>query len=167
MIDPLFQRILVSECKKCRIPVIFDEVFTGFWRLGRESAAELLGCHPDIACYAKLMTGGLIPLAATLATDDVFQVFRGNSKLRALLHGHSYSAHALGCTATAKAVQWFKDPHTNPNIDSSGTQLKEVRCLLFVTLFSLHVAFSYMCWFCSCGMGKLSIRYHLYQMSRG
>ncbi|KAF3325804.1 hypothetical protein FCM35_KLT08884 [Carex littledalei] len=126
MIDPLFQRILVSECKKCRIPVIFDEVFTGFWRLGRESAAELLGCHPDIACYAKLMTGGLIPLAATLATEDVFQVFRGTSKLRALLHGHSYSAHALGCTATAKAVQWFKDPRTNANIDSSGTQLKEL-----------------------------------------
>lgn len=133
MIDPLFQRILVSKCKKSGIPVIFDEVFTGFWRLGRESAADLLGCRPDIACYAKLMTGGLIPLAATLATEDVFQVFRGNSKLRALLHGHSYSAHALGCTAAAKAVQWFKDPSTNPNLDSSGTQLKEVRCLLFIT----------------------------------
>ncbi|KAJ1697981.1 hypothetical protein LUZ63_006493 [Rhynchospora breviuscula] len=126
MIDPLFQRILVSECKKHRIPVIFDEVFTGFWRLGRESAAELLGCYPDIACYAKLMTGGVIPLAATLATEDVFQVFRGNSKLRALLHGHSYSAHALGCTAAAKAVQWFKDSRTNPNLDSNGTQLKEL-----------------------------------------
>ena len=40
-----------------RIPVIFDEVFTGLWRLGRPSAAEFLGVHPDIACYAKLLTG--------------------------------------------------------------------------------------------------------------
>ncbi|KAE8710359.1 hypothetical protein F3Y22_tig00110321pilonHSYRG00029 [Hibiscus syriacus] len=48
MIDPLFQRMLVNECRHCRIPVIFDEVFTGFWRLGVEAAAELLGCVPDI-----------------------------------------------------------------------------------------------------------------------
>jgi len=81
MIDPLFQRILVSECKSRKIPVIFDEVFTGFWRLGVESASELLGCSPDIACYAKLMTGGIIPLAATLATEEVFESFRSDSKV--------------------------------------------------------------------------------------
>ncbi|KAK4404550.1 Bifunctional dethiobiotin synthetase/7,8-diamino-pelargonic acid aminotransferase, mitochondrial [Sesamum angolense] len=97
MIDPLYQRILVRECKYRKIPVIFDEVFTGFWRLGRESAAEMLYCQPDIACFAKLMTGGIIPLAVTLASDAVFEAFTGDSKLKALLHGHSYSAHAMGC----------------------------------------------------------------------
>ncbi|XP_057966753.1 bifunctional dethiobiotin synthetase/7,8-diamino-pelargonic acid aminotransferase, mitochondrial isoform X3 [Malania oleifera] len=80
MVDPLFQRVLVNMCQRKKIPVIFDEVFTGFWRLGMESAAELLCCHPDVACFAKLMTGGMIPLAATLATNAVFDAFYGESK---------------------------------------------------------------------------------------
>ncbi|XP_072962379.1 bifunctional dethiobiotin synthetase/7,8-diamino-pelargonic acid aminotransferase, mitochondrial [Typha angustifolia] len=126
MIDPLFQRILVKECRNRRIPVIFDEVFTGFWRLGRESAAELLGCLPDVACYAKLMSGGIIPLAVTLTTEAVFEAFKGDSKLMALLHGHSYTAHAMGCTAAAKSIQWFRDPSTNHNLDSEGKKLKEL-----------------------------------------
>jgi dethiobiotin synthetase/adenosylmethionine--8-amino-7-oxononanoate aminotransferase len=57
--------------------VIYDEVFTGFWRLGVTSGAALLGAPPDIACYAKLMTGGLVPLAATLAREEVFNAFQG------------------------------------------------------------------------------------------
>lgn len=132
MIDPLFQRMLVSECRKRRIPVIFDEVFSGFWRLGHESATELLGCLPDIACFGKLMTGGIIPLAATLATETVFDAFTGDSKLIALLHGHSYSAHAMGCAAAAKSIQWFKDPSTNTNIDHGKGQLKELWDMKFV-----------------------------------
>lgn len=112
MVDPLFQRVLVTECRNRIIPVIFDEVFTGFWRLGVEvlnvnsiwshlviivhshfanklpfffstkTTAELVGCKPDIACYAKLMTGGMVPLAVTLATDAVFDSFSGDSKVR-------------------------------------------------------------------------------------
>jgi dethiobiotin synthetase/adenosylmethionine--8-amino-7-oxononanoate aminotransferase len=68
VIDPLFQRVLINICKQRGIPVILDEVFAGIWRLGRETAAELLHCTPDIACYAKLLTGGMVPLAVTLAT---------------------------------------------------------------------------------------------------
>uniref|UniRef100_A0A0D9X5S6 Dethiobiotin synthase n=1 Tax=Leersia perrieri TaxID=77586 RepID=A0A0D9X5S6_9ORYZ len=126
MIDPLFQRLLIEECKKRKIPVIFDEVFTGFWRLGVESASELLGCLPDISCYAKLMTGGIVPLAATLATEAVFEAFRSDSKLTALLHGHSYTAHPMGCTAAVKAIQWYKDPSTNSNFDLDHIKLKEL-----------------------------------------
>lgn len=126
MVDPLFQRVLVKECKSRNIPVIFDEVFTGFWRLGVESAAELLHCQPDIACYAKLMTGGIIPLSATLATRAVFDAFVDDSKLKALLHGHSYSAHAMGCTAAAKSIKWFKDTKTNANLASDRRILKEL-----------------------------------------
>ncbi|TVU42146.1 hypothetical protein EJB05_08537 [Eragrostis curvula] len=126
MIDPLFQRVLVNECKNRKIPVIFDEVFTGFWRLGVESASELLGCLPDIACYAKLMTGGIVPLAATLATEEIFESFKSDSKLTALLHGHSYTAHAMGCCAAAKAIQWYRDPSTNSNLDFDRMRLKEL-----------------------------------------
>ena len=58
MVDPAFQRAMVRVCRKERIPVIFDEVFSGLWRLGSMTAAEQLGMQPDIACYAKLLTGG-------------------------------------------------------------------------------------------------------------
>ncbi|KAL4340396.1 hypothetical protein GQ457_08G002330 [Hibiscus cannabinus] len=145
MVDPLFQRMLVNECRNSRIPVIFDEVFSGFWRLGVEAAAELLGCVPDIACFAKLMTGGIIPLAATLATDAVFNSFTGDSKLKALLHGHSYSAHAMGCTAAAKSIKWFKDPITNLNITSEKSQkilLRELWDAELVQQISLHPSVS-------------------------
>lgn len=145
MVDPLFQRMLVNECRHCRIPVIFDEVFTGFWRLGVESAAELLGCVPDIACFAKLMTGGIIPLAATMATDAIFDSFTGDSKLKALLHGHSYSAHAMGCTAAAKSIKWFKDPYTNLNITSEKSQkmlLRELWDAELVQQISSHPSVS-------------------------
>ncbi|KAJ6382123.1 hypothetical protein OIU77_030723 [Salix suchowensis] len=138
MIDPLFQRVLVSECRSRNIPVIFDEVFTGFWRLGTESAAELLGCLPDIACFAKLMTGGVIPLAATLATDAVFDSFLGESKLKALLHGHSYTAHAMGCSAAAKSIKWLKDPQTNHNIISGQRLLRELWNAELVQQISSH-----------------------------
>ena len=59
------------------MPVIYDEVFCGLWRLGVESARELLGEDPDVSCYAKLLTGGLVPMAATVATERVFEAFSG------------------------------------------------------------------------------------------
>uniref|UniRef100_A0A9I9EG89 Bifunctional dethiobiotin synthetase/7,8-diamino-pelargonic acid aminotransferase n=1 Tax=Cucumis melo TaxID=3656 RepID=A0A9I9EG89_CUCME len=98
-----------------------------------QTAAELLNCMPDIACFAKLMTGGIIPLSTTLASNSVFESFIGDSK--ALLHGHSYSAHALGCTVAAKSIKWFKDPQTNLNIIYEGTSLTEV-CAIYLKLFS-------------------------------
>ncbi|WZZ61223.1 hypothetical protein YC2023_061330 [Brassica napus] len=140
MVDPLFQRVLVNECRNRKIPVIFDEVFTGFWRLGVETPAELLGCKPDIACYAKLMTGGMIPLAVTLATDALFDSFSGDPKLQALLHGHSYSAHAMGCATAAKAIEWFKDPETNHNIIPQGGILRELWDEELVQQISCHSA---------------------------
>ncbi|XP_019463455.1 PREDICTED: bifunctional dethiobiotin synthetase/7,8-diamino-pelargonic acid aminotransferase, mitochondrial isoform X1 [Lupinus angustifolius] len=140
MVDPLFQRVLVNECRSRKIPVIFDEVFTGFWRLGVETVVELIHCVPDIACFGKLMTGGIIPLAATLATNAVFDSFIGDSKLKALLHGHSYSAHPMGCMAAAKSIPWFKDPCSNPNITSEGRFLRELWDDKIVRQLSSHPA---------------------------
>ena len=57
MIDPAFQRAMAQHCQEHNIPVILDEVFSGIWRLGHLSAAQMLGIKPDIACYAKLLTG--------------------------------------------------------------------------------------------------------------
>ena len=57
MIDPAFQRALAELCQHRNIPVILDEVFSGLWRLGNLTAGHMLGIQPDIACYAKLLTG--------------------------------------------------------------------------------------------------------------
>lgn len=106
-VDPLFQRVLVDTVRNqssghsrktwSGMPVIFDEVFIGLNRVGVQSSGPLLGVDPDIAVYAKALTGGLVPLAVTLASNPVFEAFLTNQKADALLHGHSYTAHAVGC----------------------------------------------------------------------
>ncbi len=73
------------QCCRARfMPVIFDEVMAGLYRLGAQTAASLLGCAPDISCHAKLMTAGVVPGAATMTTEDVFNAFQGDSKVRFL-----------------------------------------------------------------------------------
>lgn len=118
-VDPLFQRTLVKVVRNYAfssgtsnsvsdiltsdpntwtgLPVLFDEVFTGLYRLGRFSAASFMQTHPDVSCHAKLLTGGLLPLSVTLASESIFSAFLGDSKSDALLHGHSYTAHPIGC----------------------------------------------------------------------
>lgn len=88
------------------LPVIFDEVFTGIYRLGRFTAASFLGVHADISVHAKLLTGGLVPLCTTLASESIFGTFSGTSdKTDALLHGHSYTAHPVGCQVAVESLK--------------------------------------------------------------
>lgn len=115
LVDPLYQRVLCEEARARELPIIFDEVFVGCYRLGVASTAAMLGIAPDIACYAKLLTGGTVPMAVTLASEPVFEAFRGLTKPEALLHGHSYSAHAIGCSVACTALDTYADAARNPN----------------------------------------------------
>lgn len=85
--------------------MIFDEVFTGLYRLGRPTSASFLDVYPDIAVNAKLLTGGLIPLCTTVASQEIFDAFSSPEKSDALLHGHSYTAHAIGCTVAVDSLK--------------------------------------------------------------
>ncbi|KAK3997867.1 putative Adenosylmethionine-8-amino-7-oxononanoate aminotransferase [Cladorrhinum sp. PSN332] len=126
LVDPLFQRTLVKvvraspqllagkhghahcsndELDWSGLPVVHDEVFTGIYRLGRFSAASFLGIDPDISVHAKLLTGGLLPLSATLASESIFRSFLSDDKSEALLHGHSYTAHAVGCQVALESLR--------------------------------------------------------------
>ncbi|KAI0366307.1 onanonoxo-7-onima-8-eninoihtemlysoneda [Pilatotrama ljubarskyi] len=105
-VDPLFQRVLVdvvrgpdarSPSEWSGLPVIFDEVFIGLYRLGLQTSSTLLGVTPDISVNAKILTGGLVPLAVTLASDSIYRAFLSDNKVDALLHGHSYTAYPVGC----------------------------------------------------------------------
>jgi len=108
-VDPLWQRALIDVAKSKLIPVIFDEVAAGLFRLGVASCREILKVDPDIASYAKLLTGGLVPMSVTLASEDVFNSFLGDSKAEALLHGHSYTAHPVGCVSSLHALETFEN----------------------------------------------------------
>ena len=122
-VDPLFQRVLVDVVRGqpsdpsvsgwSGMPVIFDEVFVGLYRMGMQSPATLLGVNPDIAVYAKILTGGMVPLAVTLASDSIFQAFLSQTKTDALLHGHSYTAHPLGCEVANETLKILKELSTN------------------------------------------------------
>jgi dethiobiotin synthetase/adenosylmethionine--8-amino-7-oxononanoate aminotransferase len=70
-----------------------------------QSTIPLLGATPDISVNAKILTGGLVPLATTLASDSIFRAFYGPNKAEALLHGHSYTAHALGCEVANESMK--------------------------------------------------------------
>jgi dethiobiotin synthetase/adenosylmethionine--8-amino-7-oxononanoate aminotransferase len=98
------------------LPVIADEVFTGLYRLGRPSSSSFLSANPasgaldvdiapDISVHAKLLTGGLLPLAITTASESIFNTFLSDKKQDALLHGHSYTAHAIGCAVANKSLE--------------------------------------------------------------
>lgn len=91
------------------LPIIFDEVFTGLYRLGRRTSASFLGIDADISVHAKLLTGGLLPLAVTLASKEVFDAFLSCEKSDALLHGHSYTAHPIGCHVAETSVRMMMD----------------------------------------------------------
>ncbi|KAL6862212.1 PLP-dependent transferase [Trichoderma novae-zelandiae] len=126
LVDPLFQRALVNVVRHSPdlfrkpntafespssptawtgLPIIFDEVFTGLYRLGRFSSSSFLETHADISVHAKLLTGGLVPLCTTLASENIFQTFSSQDKTDALLHGHSYTAHPVGCQVALESVK--------------------------------------------------------------
>jgi Aminotransferase class-III len=75
------------------------------YRLGPSTAAAILGEHPDIAVYGKLLSGGYLPLAATLTTKETFDAFLGKKTWNALLHGHSYTANPMACTAALESAR--------------------------------------------------------------
>jgi dethiobiotin synthetase/adenosylmethionine--8-amino-7-oxononanoate aminotransferase len=87
------------------LPIVFDEVFTGLHRLGRFTSSSFLGVNADISIHAKLLTGGLLPLCTTMASESIFKQFLHKDKTMALLHGHSYTAHAVGCSVAKKSLE--------------------------------------------------------------
>jgi adenosylmethionine-8-amino-7-oxononanoate aminotransferase len=89
--------------------LIADEVLTGFGRTGRMFACERAGVMPDIMCVAKGLTGGFLPLAATITTDRVHEAFTGTERPRAFFHGHSYTANPIACAAANATLRIFDD----------------------------------------------------------
>jgi len=81
------------------IPLVADEVLTGFGRTGPLFACEHAGIAPDLMCLSKGLTGGFVPMGATLATEALFERFRSSDRKKTLFHGHSYTANPIACAA--------------------------------------------------------------------
>ncbi len=84
--------------------LIADEVLTGFGRTGPLFASASAGISPDIVCLSKGLTGGFLPLGATVATEEVFDAFLGPERRQAFFHGHSYTANPLACAAALASL---------------------------------------------------------------
>jgi adenosylmethionine-8-amino-7-oxononanoate aminotransferase len=95
-------------CDRSGVFLIADEVLTGFGRTGTMFACEREGVAPDFVALAKGLTGGYMPLAATLTTQRVFNAFLGGPE-RTFYYGHSYCAHALGCAVALENLAIFRE----------------------------------------------------------
>jgi adenosylmethionine---8-amino-7-oxononanoate aminotransferase len=95
-------------CTRHNVLLIADEVLTGFGRTGRMFACEHAGVIPDIMCLSKGITGGFLPLGATVCTDSIRQVFRSDNRMRTFFHGHSYTGSPLACAAGIASLKIFE-----------------------------------------------------------
>jgi adenosylmethionine-8-amino-7-oxononanoate aminotransferase len=116
--DAAVLKRLRALADKYDLLLIFDEVFTGFGRTGAMFACEAAGVTPDIVALSKALTGGTLPLAATVATKKMFDAFWSDDPKKALMHGPSYMAHALGCAAANASLDLFEQ---EPRLQQVGT----------------------------------------------
>lgn len=100
-------------CDKHGVLLIFDEIFTGFGRTGSLFACEQADVAPDIICLSKALTGGTVPLAATVAGAKVYAAFLSDDLEAALMHGPTFMAYPLGCAAANASLDLFE---TEPRI---------------------------------------------------
>ena len=94
--DAAYLRAVADLARRHGALLVADEVFTGFGRTGARFACERAGVAPDVLCVSKALTGGALPLAATLVTAEVFDAFRSTRTADAFLHGHSFTANGPG-----------------------------------------------------------------------
>lgn len=99
---------LRAVCDAHDVLLVFDEIATGFYRVGRRFALEEAGVVPDVVVVGKALTGGSLPLAAAIASEEVFSAFHHADASRALQHGPTYMANAVACAAAHGSLDLFE-----------------------------------------------------------
>ena len=130
-------RELRKKCDEAGVFLILDEVMTGFGRTGKMFACQHEDVVPDFLCLAKGLTGGYLPLAATLTTERVFDAFLGDvAEGKTFYYGHSYSGNPLGCAAALANLEIFEREKTletlAPKIRHLARLLEGLRDIPFV-----------------------------------
>lgn len=99
---------LARLCREHGVPLIADEVLTGFGRTGRMFACERAGVVPDIVSLSKGLSGGFLPFALTVCRAPIYEAFLSEDRTRTLFHGHSFTANPLGCAAALASLDIFE-----------------------------------------------------------
>jgi len=131
---PGYLRAVRGLCDRHGALMICDEVATGFGRTGRMFACEHEDVAPDLLCLAKGISGGYLPLAATLVSEEVYAGFLGeHQQLRTFFHGHTYTGNPLACAAALASLEVFEAERTlerlAPKIELLGALLEDVAAL--------------------------------------
>jgi adenosylmethionine-8-amino-7-oxononanoate aminotransferase len=120
-------RDLRAWCDREGVFLLLDEVMTGFGRTGKMFACEHEGVAPDFIALAKGLSGGTMPLAATLTTEKVFQAFLGDyAEMKTLFYGHSYCGNPLGCAAALANLEVFEEERTLERLQPKIVHLAEL-----------------------------------------
>lgn len=112
-------------CKKYQVLLIVDEVATGFGRTGTMFACEQERVRPDFLCVAKSITGGYLPLAATLATEKIYKAYLGRyEEFKTFFHGHTYTANPLACAVALANLELYNKKRLLKNVQARARQLE-------------------------------------------
>jgi adenosylmethionine---8-amino-7-oxononanoate aminotransferase len=122
--DAATLRRVADAARRHALPLILDEVFTGFGRTGSMFACEQAGVTPDILCLSKALTGGTMPLAATVASGAVFEAFWSDDPAAALMHGPTFMANPLACAAANASLDLFEREPRLEQAAALSTQLR-------------------------------------------
>ena len=131
---PGYLRATRELCDRFGVLLICDEVATGFGRTGKMFACEHEEVAPDLLCLAKGLTGGYLPLAATLATEQIYEGFLGApEEYRTFFHGHTYTGNPLACAAALASLNAFEQERTierlQPKIELLWELLAEIEAM--------------------------------------
>ncbi len=124
MHDAWFVRAVRAACDERRVPLIADEVMTGFGRTGAVFACERAGVVPDHLCISKGLSGGTLPIAATLVREEVFAAFRSPDRRRTFFHGHTFTGNPIACAASLASLDVFAAERTHERFDAIGRRIE-------------------------------------------
>ena len=121
-----FVKKIRELCDRYNVLLVADEVAVGFGRTGTLFACEQEGVSPDIMALAKGLTGGYLPLAATLTTEEIFNAFLGEyEEFKTFFHGHTYTANPLGCAAALATLEYLETHDVMSNVRARIEQLAQ------------------------------------------
>lgn len=107
---------LIKICQDKKIICIADEVMTGFGKTGKLFAIDFLTNKPDIICLSKALTGGFIPMSATICKSFIYEIFHDSDSNKAFFHGHTFTANPLGCAAALASIKLAQSVQMHDNI---------------------------------------------------